>query len=94
MLLLTISMLGTLASQLVFKTDRSAAFYFTPLKFYEFALGGLAAMLPRFNSLQNSILASGLATIATLVLILLSSVIFSAYTALPGVMILVPILGT
>ncbi len=92
-LLAVISLLGTFASEMVLRTDRSAAFYFTPLRFYEFALGGLAATIPGLNALQQSSRASAVATIAGLVLILFGSIRFNGYTALPGILILVPILG-
>lgn len=93
-LLFVISILGTFASEMVLKTDRSAAFYFTPLRFYEFTLGGLAARLPHFNALQKSTRASGVTTIVGIFLILFSSIKFNGFTALPGVIILVPVLGT
>ena len=76
------------------KTDRSAAFFFTPLRFYEFALGGLAVALTGGRALQKSPWASGGATLLGLALILLwLRLTFDRFTALPGITILVPLLG-
>lgn len=91
--LAVLSLLGVFASEMVLRMDRSAAFYFTPLRFYEFALGGLAATIPGLNALQKSSCASAVASIAGLILILFSASRFNGYTALPGILILVPILG-
>ena len=92
-LLFSIVVLGVIASEAVLKIDRSAAFYFTPLRFYEFALGGLAATLPRFKALQSSSRISGVATLVGLTLILYGSIRFNGFVALPGITILVPLLG-
>ena len=44
-LLIGIAILGTVASESILTTARSAAFYFTPLRFYEFAFGTLEKVL-------------------------------------------------
>ena len=92
-LLLVIVVVGTIASEMVLKTDRSAAFFFTPLRFYEFALGGLAVALTGGRVLQKSPWASGIATLIGLALIFYGAITFNAFTALPGITILVPLLG-
>ena len=92
-LLLVTAVLGAIGSEIILKTDRSAAFFFTPLRFYEFALGGLAATLTGLKALQKSPWASGGATLLGLVLILYGCVYFNQFTALPGITILVPLSG-
>lgn len=92
-LLLVTAVLGAIGREIILKTDRSAAFFFTPLRFYEFALGGLAATLTGLKALQKSLWASGGATLLGLVLILYGCVYFNQFTALPGITILVPLSG-
>lgn len=92
-LLLVTAVLGAIGREIILKTDRSAAFFFTPLRFYEFALGGLAATLTGLKALQKSPWASGGATLLGLVLILYGCVYFNQFTALPGITILVPLTG-
>lgn len=92
-LLLVIVVVGTIASEMMLKTDRSAAFFFTPLRFYEFALGGLAVALTGGRVLQKSPWVSGIATLIGLALIFYGAITFNAFTALPGITILVPLLG-
>ena len=92
-LLLVIVVVGTIASEMMLKTDRSAAFFFTPLRFYEFALGGLAIALTGGRVLQTSPWVSGIATLIGLALIFYGAITFDAFTALPGMTILVPLLG-
>lgn len=92
-LLLGLAILGTAANEAVLRVDYSAAFYFTPLRFYEFALGGLAATLPGASVLQRSTRISGAATTVGLILILFACVKFNGLLPLPGSLILVPVSG-
>lgn len=82
------------ASEFAARHHRDAAFYFTPLRFYEFALGGLGTyLIPRVQGLQKRRwLASG-ATLFGILLILVSTVLFSSLWALPGVLMLIPLSG-
>ena len=92
-LLVAIVVVGAIASEVILKTDRSAAFFFTPLRFYEFALGGLAVTLTDLKVLKKSSWVSGIATLLGLLLILYGCLYFNGFTALPGIMILVPLSG-
>ncbi|MCB1690693.1 MAG: acyltransferase, partial [Halioglobus sp.] len=92
-LLLIIFVGGTIASEIVLQTDRSAAFYFTPLRFYEFALGGLAATLPGLKLFQQSRGFSATATLVGIGLILYGAITFHGQVSLPGVTMLVPLVG-
>jgi peptidoglycan/LPS O-acetylase OafA/YrhL len=92
-LLLITTTLGTAATEMVAKIDGSAAFYLTPLRFYEFAFGGLAAMLPGTTVIQKSRSLCGAATAAGLALILFASLKFNGIFTPPGIFMLVPVLG-
>jgi peptidoglycan/LPS O-acetylase OafA/YrhL len=92
-LLTGIALVGTAASEWAIQVDGSAAFYATPLRFYEFAFGGLAAMIPGLTAVQKSPRLSGAVTLAGLALILHACLIFSESTPLPGIRMLGPVLG-
>lgn len=94
LLALTI-VLGTVASEVVLRSDRTAAFFFTPLRFYEFAVGGLGAVLSaRITRLLSSAWLAGALTLLGLIFIFYSVVMFNpvAYR-LPGVATLLPVFG-
>ncbi len=92
-LLLLIFIGGALASEAVLKADRSAAFYFTPLRFYEFALGGLAATMPGLKNLQKTRESATTATVLGLGLILYAAIEYHGTMALPGFDMLLPLSG-
>ncbi len=86
---------GSIANEWVFTHDRTASFYFTPLRFYEFAVGGLGAMI--FSRLQvlrsNRWLSSGL-TLLGIGMILHSAVtLHPLFHTLPGFITLIPAAG-
>lgn len=88
-----IAVLGTAASEAVLEIDHSAAFYFAPLRFYEFAFGGLAATLPCLSVLQRSAPVASSATAIGLALILFGCLQFNDLMPLPGILMLIPITG-
>ncbi len=92
-LLIGIAILGTVASESILTTARSAAFYFTPLRFYEFAFGGLAATLPSLAVLQKYSRVSAVITMTGLGLVLYACLRFNGSLALPGILVLIPISG-
>jgi peptidoglycan/LPS O-acetylase OafA/YrhL len=81
---------GTVASIWVLTWDQSAAFYLTPFRMNEFAVGALVACLaaPISRRLADALFLSGLAAIAA------SLVMFSDLTVFPGYAVLVPVAGT
>lgn len=82
------------ASEIATRVNRDAAFYFTPLRFYEFALGGLGTFLvPRLLGLQQIRWLSSVATLLGILLILASTLLFSWLSPLPGVRMLLPLSG-
>ena len=83
---------GTWANEEVFKTDRTAAFYLSPLRFYEFALGGLGAVLfERFQALRKSAALSNVATVLGISMILWGAVTLHPFIhRLPGAISLIP----
>lgn len=92
-LLLTFGV-GLYASEIAMRSNRVAAFYFTPLRFYEFALGGLGAVLvQRVQGLQKIPWFSGAITLLGVLLILVSVVDFNWMSPLPGVLMLLPLSG-
>ena len=93
-LLVVVVVAGTAASEYTLHVDRTAAFYFTPLRFYEFALGGLATLLvARSEGPLLPPVAAGLATVLGVGLILFASLTFSGWHPLPGALMLVPVGG-
>jgi len=94
MLVLTF-IVGLCASEYAVRHHRDAAFYFSPLRFYEFALGGLGIFLVRaVHALQAMRWLSSAATLAGIFLILASTYFFSWLSPLPGVGMLIPLAGT
>lgn len=89
-LLFVILVAGTVASEVTLQTDRSAAFFFTPLRFYEFALGGLGATLASYNPLQRSPPVAAAATLLGLGMIFYGALVFNGLLPLPGVTMLIP----
>jgi peptidoglycan/LPS O-acetylase OafA/YrhL len=86
---------SALANQLALSVDRTAAYYLSPLRFYEFALGGLGSLwyLKRGPGLLPGRLGNGLASSAGLALILYSAFTFHPLLAYPGYYALVPATG-
>lgn len=94
MLLLTFG-IGLCASEYAVRHHREAAFYFSPLRFYEFALGGIGTLLvQRMRRLQDIRWLSSAATLLGILLILASTYLFSWIWPLPGVAMLIPLFGT
>jgi len=82
------------ASEIAIKHHREAAFYFTPLRFYEFALGGLGTFLvQRVQGLQKMRWVSSAVTLLGVLLILASTYHFTSLWPLPGVLMLFPLSG-
>jgi peptidoglycan/LPS O-acetylase OafA/YrhL len=82
------------ASEIATTQHREAAFYFTPLRFYEFALGGLGTfVLQRVQGLQKIRLLSSVVTLLGILLILASTYRFNWMLPLPGVRMLLPLSG-
>lgn len=97
-LLLTLVILAvaiTAAAEHYLAVDRSAAFYLTPLRLNEFAIGGLGSLLaPRLQGLlEPQKTAAAIGTLLGLGLILHSAYSFSFFTLFPGVDALQPTLG-
>tara|TARA_R110000823_G_scaffold171736_6_gene304119 strand:- start:9456 stop:11363 length:1908 start_codon:yes stop_codon:yes gene_type:complete len=94
-LLLVTFAISLYASEIATRHYREAAFYFTPLRFYEFALGGLGTLLvQRMLPLQGIGWLSSAATLSGVLLILGSTFKFHSLSPLPGVWMLVPLVGT
>jgi peptidoglycan/LPS O-acetylase OafA/YrhL len=92
-LLAVTAILGTVATEIYVRIDHSAAFFLMPLRFYEFAFGGLAAVLPGLIAMQRSSWLSGAATATGLALITYACLRFNGLIAPPGVRMLVPVMG-
>ncbi|HVK22339.1 MAG TPA: acyltransferase family protein [Actinokineospora sp.] len=71
---------------------KSQAYFVTPARVWEFAIGALIAF--GGARLAPPRVAAGLATLAGLVLIIGSAVLFDHHTAFPGFLALVPTVGT
>src|SRR5206468_8718885 len=69
------------------------AFYFSPLRAWEFAAGGLASMAPAWLLQKRSWLAPVL-SVAGLALIAFAYLTFSEEAPFPGFLALVPVAGT
>ncbi len=94
LLLLTFGV-SLLASEFAARYFREAAFYLTPLRFYEFALGGLGTfMVRRVKWLHTSRWVSAAATLSGVMLILAATHFFDSQLPLPGVLMLLPLSGT
>jgi len=94
LLLLTL-FAGVYASEVAARSHPEAAFYFTPLRFYEFALGGLGTVLEaRLQWLRKSPWLSGAVTLSGVFLIVVSAVYFNRLMPLPGLLMLAPLSGT
>ena len=93
LLLLTFGV-GIYASEIAARSYPAAAFYFAPLRFYEFALGGLGTVLvQRMEGLQKMPWFSSAITLLGVLLILVSTIFFSSRLPLPGVLMLLPLSG-
>jgi len=93
LLLLTLGV-GIYVSEIATRSHPAAAFYFAPLRFYEFALGGLGTFLVlRMHGLQKIPWFSGAITLLGVLLILVSAIYFNSLLPLPGVLILLPLSG-
>jgi peptidoglycan/LPS O-acetylase OafA/YrhL len=86
---------GLYSTEQILKTDRSAAFYLTPLRFFEFAVGGLGGLIAtRTSRLLTSIWMTNALTLLGLGCILYSIVVFHPRLYdLPGVASLLPTVG-
>lgn len=92
-LLIGIAILGIVSSELMIRINATAAFYFAPLRFYEFAIGGLVALLPSVTMFQKNHWVSGTITATGLAVILFACIVFNSFLPFPGTLILIPILG-
>ena len=94
-LLVLMLVFGAAASDKLLGIDHSAAFYLTPLRFYEFALGGLGTVLAsRMSWIRRFEPLSTAATLGGLLLIGYSTVNFnSIFHRPPGPSTLIPALG-
>jgi hypothetical protein len=93
LLLLTFGV-GIYASEIAARSDPAAAFYLAPLRFYEFALGGLGTVLVRRIEWRQKMpwLLSAV-TLLGVLLILGSTIFFNSQLPLPGVLMLLPLFG-
>lgn len=82
---------GLIATQYVVNTDRLAAFYLTPFRMFEFAIGALIIAIPVV--IRKNRIISEIAVIAGLALILTASILFTEKTQFPGIAALLPCLG-
>lgn len=95
LLMLTIVVGGTFAAERYFWIDRTAAFYLTPFRLYEFALGGLGSLvILRLGQLTGKWKnLSSLGSVAGLSMILHSALTYNFLTAFPGTNALQPAIG-
>ncbi len=92
LLLMFVSSLA--ANSFALRTDAASAFYLSPLRFYEFAIGGFASWLS--STAVSNKLAGRLRSLVSLVglaLILYSAFSFSFLTKFPGFHVLLPTVG-
>ncbi|MDH5172959.1 MAG: acyltransferase [Gammaproteobacteria bacterium] len=95
LLLLSLMFAGGLAANsFVLRTDAASAFYVSPLRFYEFAIGGFASLVSS-TSFRNKIPGPllSLASLAGLALVLYSALTFHYLTPFPGTYVLLPTFG-
>ncbi len=85
---------GAAANSFVLTIDRTAAFYLAPLRFYEFALGGLGSSMAGLV-LRNRWpgMLPSLGSLAGLALIFYSALTFGFFTPFPGINALLPTVG-
>lgn len=91
-LLVALVLGGFTASEIFLDHDARAAFFLTPLRLNEFALGGLGSLLLHGSQSRGSFitLLRGLGTLIGLALILFSAFFFSRFTPFPGFYALLP----
>ncbi len=93
--LLVLVIAGTAAAEHVLATDATAAFYLTPLRLNEFAMGGLGSILlphlPVLRGRWTALTSAG--TLGGLGMIFYSATTFGYLTRFPGVNSLLPTLG-
>jgi peptidoglycan/LPS O-acetylase OafA/YrhL len=94
-LLLLMFFVSVIASEIVISSDRTAAFFSTPLRFFEFAVGGLGAFVfSRCQPLRESPWLAATTTLVGLSFILLASAVFNPhFFRLPGIATLLPVSG-
>ncbi|MEP1471044.1 MAG: acyltransferase family protein [Halieaceae bacterium] len=86
--------IGAIGNIFVLRADPAMAFYFGPLRFYEFAIGGIGSFFfARVSRLHAPRGARSLVSCLGLTLILYSATTFSFYTTFPGLNALVPTVG-
>ena len=94
-LLVLLVVAGTAANFVVGSAHPPTAFYWSPLRIYEFALGGLGVLLyERCSWLRDNRVLAGAATLLGLLLIILSIVFLLPIQHVLGLLMLVPCLGT
>jgi peptidoglycan/LPS O-acetylase OafA/YrhL len=94
-IVITWSLVGVIAASFLFSVwftnyDAAQAYFVTPTRFWEFAAGGLLAMLPLSSMpdrLQNLLGWSGIT------MIVVASVIYTGQTPFPGYTALLPVVG-
>jgi peptidoglycan/LPS O-acetylase OafA/YrhL len=91
--LAVVAVLSLAASILLTNRSQPWAFFGTPARAWEFALGGITALIvirrsPQSNGLANALVALGVICLGT------ASVLFNDGTAFPGFAALLPVIGT
>ena len=90
-LIAAMSGLSLLASEYVLDIDSVAAFYLTPFRMVEFAIGAACLWIPRFGRASLG----GLVTLAAgMSMIAIATVVYDANTRFPGASSLLPCVGT
>ena len=93
-ILLILFLGGLVASIIVLRSNSGAAFYLAPLRFYEFALGGLGSFLTGVSLRSRLFVALPLlGSLAGLLLILYSALTFNFFAPFPGANALIPAVG-
>ena len=90
--LIALTVASLIAAELMVRHDPAMAFYFTPFRVYEFAIGGLCYFVKTPEKLIRGIF-SELLGFAGFAAIIWASIYYNAETLFPGVTALVPCLG-
>jgi peptidoglycan/LPS O-acetylase OafA/YrhL len=92
--LFIVLIVGVTATEWTMKVDRAAAFFLTPLRFFEFAVGGLGGLMSaRAAQKLTAVWLKNLLTVLGLFCILLSIMLFNPFYSLPGLASLLPTVG-
>ncbi len=91
-LLLFLSFVSLILSQILISYDKSFAFFASPTRFFQFIIGGVVAISFQKNSFSKVFNSSF--SVIGLVIIILSLFLYDAKTLFPGIHALVPTLAT